>query len=87
MDVAVGGTGVGGTGVGVGGSVGGGTAVGVTATVGFAVGVAVALAPQALTLRTKMIKPSTNKMLRVFIEILLDGIDMPVVLLPVNGCS
>jgi hypothetical protein len=73
----VGGAGVGGTGVGVGGRVAVGGAVGDTAAEGLAVGVAVALAPQALNAKTNTIRAMTNHVLRKFIVNLLDLMRTP----------
>jgi hypothetical protein len=80
MGVGVGGTGVGGTGVGgtgVGGRAAVGGAAGDTAAVGLAVGVAVALAPQALNAKTNIIRAMTNHVLRKFIVNLLDLMRTP----------
>jgi methyl coenzyme M reductase subunit C len=55
-------------GVGVGGSVAVGGTVGDTGTVGLGVGVAVALAPHALSTRTKSIRAITKKVFRMFMK-------------------
>ena len=68
MGVGVGGSGVdvGGTGVDVGGNVG--STVGDAATVGLGVGVAVALAPQAVIAMTNNPKTINERTFRMFIQ-------------------
>ena len=73
----MGGTGVGGTGVGDGANVAVGGAVGVAGEVGLGVGVAVALAPQAVATKTSNARARTNRVLRVFIENLLIWVGTP----------
>ena len=74
MGVEVGGTGVGGTGVGEGADVAVGGVVGVAGTVGLGVGVAVAVAPHAVANKTNSANVRTNRVLRVFIENLLNWV-------------